>query len=74
MIPHGDLTPDWCDPVAVWRALNGMTVGRPLHLAEQREVARIGVSGGRSYNVIARLLGCRQDRAERLETECKETT
>jgi glycine cleavage system aminomethyltransferase T len=39
--------------------------------AEQREVARIGKSGGHSYNVIAQLLGCRQDRAARLEKEAK---
>lgn len=35
-----DLTPKWCDQIAVNRALAGQPVGRVLHRAERVEVAR----------------------------------
>lgn len=53
-----DLTPKWCDPVAVDRALAGQPVGRPLHHAERVEVARRALAADFGVDRIATLVGC----------------
>jgi hypothetical protein len=66
---HPDLTPDWCDPVAVKRCLNGLPIGRVLHHAEKLAVARAAHARGDSTARLGRLLGCSEDIARNIRKE-----
>jgi hypothetical protein len=53
-----DLTPSWCDPVAVERTLTGRPVGRALHHAERVEVIRRVLTRGGTATDALELLRC----------------
>jgi hypothetical protein len=64
-----DLTPSWCDPVAVERTLAGRTVGRQLHHAERVEVIRRVLEAGGAPNEALVLLRCNGENGRVLVAE-----
>lgn len=69
-----DLTPEWCDHVAVARALAGRPVGRTLHHAEQIAVARHVIANGDGSTRLMSIVGCNGTHARDLINEAHTTT